>query len=372
MSQNSNYIDSPDFQIVQSRAIRQEVKKLKRKYGVLLTTLSLEELLAGSKKKRGDKGIGREQNAFILYRKDLQAKLKIEGQKLTNAEISRIASAKWRKESNTIKNFFTVLAQSATRIHRKLFPGYRFHPNASRKANKKGKNQLDHNNTLASTSAEVESYELSPTFNEKVLSMDTDADDDVTSDNEFSEIVFMDLIQYPPTDISSSSDATLSSDASPSINSTPSNDVTYDGSPTNDFFLTDDIPSINTSPMNSIFITDDLTSSIVSPMNNMFITDDISSSNVSPTSDFFLTNEISSSNVSPTIDIPLTNDIFLTDDTYSSDYLLFPELSSTTVPTMETDVPCDEYANNGNSHSIFGELEPLFNFTTDSDDYRFE
>ncbi|CAG8474063.1 8563_t:CDS:2 [Paraglomus occultum] len=171
MSQHSNYIDSADFQIVWRNAIRQEIKRIKRKYGVLLTALPLEDLLAGSKKTRGDKGIGREQNAFILYRKDLQAKLKNEGQKLTNAEISRIASAEWSKESNTVKNFFTVLAQSATRIHRKLFPGYRYHPNVNRKTN---------------TKAEVESYELSPTFNEKVLNTDTDADD-VTSDNEFSE-----------------------------------------------------------------------------------------------------------------------------------------------------------------------------------------
>jgi hypothetical protein len=46
---------------------------------ILKTTLSFEKLLSKQKRKRCGDGVGRPQNAFVLYRKDVQARFNSEG-----------------------------------------------------------------------------------------------------------------------------------------------------------------------------------------------------------------------------------------------------------------------------------------------------
>jgi len=309
----ASYRNSKQFRALWRIAINTEIKKINNEYEILPTTLPLEDLMAGSKKVCGRKRIGRQQNPFILFRKDVHAELNSGGQKLTVAEISRIASERWWNASDAVKKFFAVLAQSVNRIHKELFPHYQYKPMANRKINKKnGKKGRGRKNTLGSQSKSRPSHKLPlPTSSEEnsiVTDIDMDVNTDANTSNNkplkfSSPIIFMD--QYYPTGIPSRSDETQSSDVIPSTNVTPSGDV----------FSTNNIPLANES----------ISSSDVSPRHNM-------------------------------------NDIFLIDNISSSD---LPCTQFNYLPTV-ANIPCDEYVNNGNSHSIFEEFDP-FDFSSYGD-----
>ncbi|CAG8785623.1 17442_t:CDS:1 [Racocetra fulgida] len=87
------------------------------------------QLLAPCKKTRGKRGrITRPQNAFILYRKDFQDEIKEEYPDANFEKISQIVGERWAKETDKIKNQYTLLAELCGRVHNELFPNYKFKP----------------------------------------------------------------------------------------------------------------------------------------------------------------------------------------------------------------------------------------------------
>ncbi|CAG8526572.1 1061_t:CDS:2 [Ambispora gerdemannii] len=72
-------------------------------------------------------------NAFMIFRRDLVAKLKSMMDKPWealphNSIISKVAGRLWDEESKEVRNFFYVLADIAMEEHLKIYPGYRFNP----------------------------------------------------------------------------------------------------------------------------------------------------------------------------------------------------------------------------------------------------
>src|SRR6266487_5026127 len=71
--------ETPEFKAELKRSINENLEKMSQEGFAFPTNIPLEQLLAPCKKTRGKKGrITRPQNAFILYRKDLQERIKIE------------------------------------------------------------------------------------------------------------------------------------------------------------------------------------------------------------------------------------------------------------------------------------------------------
>ncbi|RIB12190.1 MATA-HMG, partial [Gigaspora rosea] len=72
--------------------------------------------------------ITRPQNAFILYRKDIQSEIVKENPNVKLEQISKIVGEKWANASDETKNRYTILAELCNRVHRDIFPNYKFIP----------------------------------------------------------------------------------------------------------------------------------------------------------------------------------------------------------------------------------------------------
>jgi hypothetical protein len=135
---NNSYVNSAEYKEKMSREISKHLAGMEQKYGNIKTTLSFEELLSKQKRKRYGDGVGRPQNAFVIYRKDVQARFNSEGKKLDLASMSRAASALWANEAADTKKLFSELADISATIHEAIFPDYEFHPkNKAKKASKR-------------------------------------------------------------------------------------------------------------------------------------------------------------------------------------------------------------------------------------------
>jgi len=103
------------------RLVDQHVTRIKNKCTVIETVLPLEDLIRGSKKRRNG-CIPRPPNAFIIYRKEIQARLGNTGvstkERITSA--SGVASKQWKVEDPTVKAFFQALSDAASAIYNKL------------------------------------------------------------------------------------------------------------------------------------------------------------------------------------------------------------------------------------------------------------
>src|SRR5689334_11858608 len=66
-----NRLDTKEFREAMRAVTCRHISNIERKHPTVPTTLPLEELLLGGKKKRGCRGVSRPQNAFVLYRKDV-------------------------------------------------------------------------------------------------------------------------------------------------------------------------------------------------------------------------------------------------------------------------------------------------------------
>ncbi|CAG8609813.1 2994_t:CDS:2 [Paraglomus brasilianum] len=173
-----NRLDTKEFREATRAVIRKHLSNIEKKYAIVSTTLPLEELLLGGKKKRGCRGISRPQNAFVLYRKDVQARLLLEREnKLGNtaedssklspknasgffSEISSTASKEWAKETQSVKNFFLELSKAAYSIHKELFPEYKYCPKSGKRSIARRKmelenNELSHERKRPATSAKI-------------------------------------------------------------------------------------------------------------------------------------------------------------------------------------------------------------------------
>lgn len=115
-------------------------------------TLTVDELLAPSKKnfrsRSRSKSIPpRPQNVFILFKKDLTARLKLESSNndLSLSRISSVAKATWENLPNEARQFFEILYLACIEKHKSLYPGYRYTPKkkSRRVVNKNRSNMND-------------------------------------------------------------------------------------------------------------------------------------------------------------------------------------------------------------------------------------
>lgn len=66
-------------------------------------------------------------NAYLLYRRNFQAKLKVGfGAKISMRMtfISKEASKSWKTETDEIKNIYSIIAEMAIKVHKKMYPSY--------------------------------------------------------------------------------------------------------------------------------------------------------------------------------------------------------------------------------------------------------
>ncbi|RGB25237.1 hypothetical protein C1646_724306 [Rhizophagus diaphanus] len=95
------------------------------------TTLSLYDLLTPLENHRTSK-IPRPQNSFVIYRRNLQAKMALSQAANSSFDrldkISKVAGNKWKNETKEIKELFAFLADCAKKVHNCIFPGYVYNP----------------------------------------------------------------------------------------------------------------------------------------------------------------------------------------------------------------------------------------------------
>ncbi|CAG8541271.1 7147_t:CDS:1 [Ambispora leptoticha] len=97
-------------------------------------SLSLHELITPKAKSRKGK-TPRPQNPFVLYRRDIQAKLiQLHGKEIGGdlATISRVASDYWKNEKVDVIRIFEFIANLAKDVHEKVFPNYVYKPRRRR------------------------------------------------------------------------------------------------------------------------------------------------------------------------------------------------------------------------------------------------
>ncbi|CAG8438661.1 9721_t:CDS:1 [Diversispora eburnea] len=135
---NVHLYDTPQFKETLKQAIDKNFKKTYPNGMSVETTLPLDQLLAPCKKTRGKRGrITRPQNAFILYRKDIQAKIKEVNPDAKFEDVSKIVGELWKTETNQRKNNYILLSNLCCLVHQDLFPNYKFKPRPKEDGNDK-------------------------------------------------------------------------------------------------------------------------------------------------------------------------------------------------------------------------------------------
>ncbi|CAG8570372.1 15467_t:CDS:1 [Racocetra fulgida] len=95
------------------------------------TVIPLYELVTPIENLRTHK-IPRPQNSFVIYRRNIQAKIASSFAsdnsigKLDN--VSKFAGKQWKKESKEIRELYSLIADCAKKVHDFLYPGYVYHP----------------------------------------------------------------------------------------------------------------------------------------------------------------------------------------------------------------------------------------------------
>ncbi|KAF0421495.1 MATA-HMG [Gigaspora margarita] len=122
-------------------------------------TIEIEELVSPPKNSRKaakfrkdpSSSPPRPQNAFLLFRRDFYARLKLNKIKISNGDVSRLASEEWKKLPNEVLRFFGVLEKLAKDRHKQVYPGYKYSPKkcCGKKSESRG-NGRQKNNELAS------------------------------------------------------------------------------------------------------------------------------------------------------------------------------------------------------------------------------
>lgn len=136
------------------------------------TTLSLYDLLTPLENHRTSK-VPRPQNSFVIYRRNLQAKMALSQTANSSFDrldkISKVAGNKWKNETKEIKELFAFLADCAKKVHNCIFPGYVYNPKryATIKIPMKSPSPLPNDNPyvyLDETSQQTSSYITSNSF----------------------------------------------------------------------------------------------------------------------------------------------------------------------------------------------------------------
>ncbi|CAG8477342.1 568_t:CDS:1 [Funneliformis mosseae] len=88
------------------------------------TFLNLNELIKPKVRLNNDKPPPRPQNAFVIFRKDYQARLTSQHPTLSSAfrDISTTSSKLWKEASDDQKNCFNRLSDLAKSLHEKIWP----------------------------------------------------------------------------------------------------------------------------------------------------------------------------------------------------------------------------------------------------------
>ncbi|CAJ0839921.1 15022_t:CDS:2 [Entrophospora sp. SA101] len=120
------------------------------------SSLSPTKLLKSKRKKRSNKPkrTPRPPNAFILYRREKQSEVTAKNDKLTNADVSKVISKMWWKESEQERFRWEKTADRMKLLHMQEYPDYVYKPKKS--INKKRKKIIHQkiNNNAESTFAD--------------------------------------------------------------------------------------------------------------------------------------------------------------------------------------------------------------------------
>src|SRR4051794_13117241 len=143
-------------------------------------TLTIEELLAPSKRKSNSSKSPppRPQNVFILFKKDLTARLKREkpsfAKKLQLSDSSKIAKSVWDTQPSEVKQFFQVLYFACVEKHKEMYPNYKYCPKRSNKQSSapRIRSNLSSPDSVPSPQDDCSTGVTSPTDNEPNLSQD--------------------------------------------------------------------------------------------------------------------------------------------------------------------------------------------------------
>jgi len=95
-----------------------------------IVTIPLDELLNPRKNRFRKNSPPRPQNAWVIFRKDFENRLRTQHPNLLHSvnEISKMASEHWSKMPEVVKLYFKVLSKLARLRHKDAFPGYRYKP----------------------------------------------------------------------------------------------------------------------------------------------------------------------------------------------------------------------------------------------------
>ena len=91
--------------------------------------LPLEKLLSPSKRQLNNPP--RQQNKFIIYRKDRLAKIISESSKKngnSSVQFSKTLANSWKNESEEIKNIFDHIFLISKQVHKQVYPNYIYQP----------------------------------------------------------------------------------------------------------------------------------------------------------------------------------------------------------------------------------------------------
>lgn len=111
-------------------------------------TLTLDELFAQN---RGSGHPPRPQNAFILFRKDLVAKLKGFPLAKSWSESSKYATKLWKDQSAEVKQFFEVLSLTYNKSHKEKYPNYNYNRQSRRKDKRNHKPRINSSQAVFDT-----------------------------------------------------------------------------------------------------------------------------------------------------------------------------------------------------------------------------
>ncbi|CAG8439785.1 8088_t:CDS:1 [Cetraspora pellucida] len=113
--------------------------------------LEIDELISPPKSSRKAKKFlknphsspPRPQNAFLLFRRNIYAKLRHEGTKMKNGDISRFASKEWHKQPKEVLRYFEILEQMAKDKHNEMYPDYKYSPKKNNGKKSKSKKTIN-------------------------------------------------------------------------------------------------------------------------------------------------------------------------------------------------------------------------------------
>ncbi|CAG8575502.1 6842_t:CDS:2 [Paraglomus brasilianum] len=174
-------VDSPEYKRLMSEAVLSHLREMNKDVNTFTTNLPLAVLLAPCKKNRGNRGVSRPQNEFILYRKDIQDEIRREHPNATFIEISKIASNRWKNETTEKKNLFTVLSKAGYLAHKELFPDYKYQP---KQKCGRGKKMVEVSQRGKNKKSELDPWAKSVTMPQMFIKTESeDKDDNRAKDN---------------------------------------------------------------------------------------------------------------------------------------------------------------------------------------------